>query len=93
MLNKNLNLLAVAALAISHSVSGQTPPFYQAPPIGRDTSAAVLIMVTDAGITVKTDPTQGPYDGIEDTLVAVQNDSSQTLFSLPVKQCASYLWF
>jgi hypothetical protein len=82
MANKNLILLAIATIAISYSASGQTPPFHQAPPIGADTSAAILIVVTDAGITVKTDPTQGPYDEIEDTLVAVQNNSSKTVFSL-----------
>lgn len=62
----------------------QTPPFTQCPPVGADTSCETLIVVTDAGTTIVTDPSQGPYDQIEDTLIGVQNDSSQILFSLPL---------
>jgi hypothetical protein len=68
----------------SSSAIGQSPPFTQAPPVGADTSAAILILITDTGISVKTDPSQGPFDGIEDTLIAVQNNSSQTVYSLPL---------
>src|SRR5256885_6714900 len=79
-------VVSILALSISHTnpAIGQSPPFTQAPPIGADSSAAVLIIITDTGISVKTDPSQGPFDGIEDTLIAVQNNSSQTVYSLPL---------
>jgi hypothetical protein len=61
-----------------------TPPFTQCPAVGADTSCAILIVVTNAGISVASDSSQGPFDQIEDTLIGVQNNSSQTLFSLPL---------
>src|SRR5438309_872434 len=53
------------------------PPFSQCPPVGFDTSCAVLIVIAPFGgqVTV-VDPTQGPFDGVEDTLIGVQNNSS-----------------
>src|SRR5216683_2197720 len=77
-------ILLSAALSSSEFAAGQSPPFTQAPPIGADTSAAILIVITDQGISVRTDPSQGPFDRIEDTLIAVQNNSSRTVFSLPL---------
>jgi hypothetical protein len=65
--------------------TGFQPPFTQCPPVGADTSCAILIVVTDSGISVYTDPSQGPYDQIEDTLIGVQNNSAHTtLNSLPL---------
>lgn len=61
-----------------------TPPFRQCPPIGADASCAILVVVTDSGIQVATDSSQGPFDQIEDTLIGVQNNSSGTVFSLPL---------
>src|SRR5580693_5136569 len=67
------------------SASAQiTPPFSQCPPIGADASCAILIVVTDKAVNVYTDVSQGPFDGIEDTLIGVQNNSSGTLYSLPL---------
>jgi hypothetical protein len=60
------------------------PPFAQCPPVGADTSCAILIVVTDKAVNVYTDPSQGPYDTIEDTLIGVQNNSSGVLQSLPL---------
>lgn len=60
------------------------PPFNQCPAVGADTSCAILIVVTDKAINVYTDPTQGPYDQIEDTLVGVLNNSSGIVYSLPL---------
>ena len=72
------------------SASAQiTPPFNQCPLIGADTSCAILIVVTDKAVNVYTDASQGPFDGIEDTLLGVQNNSSGTLYSLPLGESAS----
>ena len=60
-----------------------TPPFTQCPPVGFDTSCAVLIVFNaDGSRTTLVDPTQGPFDGIEDTLVGVQNNSASPISSL-----------
>jgi RHS repeat-associated protein len=56
--------------------------FSQCPPVGADASCGVLITITDNGIQVQSDSTQGPLDGIEDTLIGVQNSSSGTIGSL-----------
>ena len=50
-----------------------TPPFAQCPSLGKNTSCAVLIVFnSDGSPTVVKDPSQGPYDGIEDTLIGVK---------------------
>jgi hypothetical protein len=62
-----------------------TPPFTQCPAVGADKSCAVLIIFNpDGSPTIKTDPTQGPYDGIEDTLIGVQNNSNKPVFSINI---------
>jgi RHS repeat-associated protein len=56
--------------------------FSQCPPDGADTSCGVLVTVTDSGTQVQSDSTQGPLDGVEDTLIGMQNNSSGTIGSL-----------
>ena len=71
--------------AVCVAQTNVSPPFNQCPPVGADTSCAVLIVITDSGVSVFQDPSQGPYDNIEDTLIGVQNNSSHTtLYSLPL---------
>src|SRR2546428_11144094 len=65
------------------SATPPTPPFTQCPPVGLDTSCAVLIVFNpDGSRTTLVDPSQPPFDGIEDTLVGVQNNSSSSVSSL-----------
>jgi hypothetical protein len=63
-----------------------TPPFFQCPAIGLDTSCEFLVDVTDANPAsnpiVLRDSSQGFYDGGDDVTVAVQNDSSAPLSSI-----------
>lgn len=61
---------------------GQSPPFHQCPPVGQDTSCSILIVVRSDGAICVSDPTQSPYDGIEDTLVGLQNNSSSPICQL-----------
>jgi hypothetical protein len=56
-----------------------TPPFTQCPAIGLSTSCAILIELTDTGTNILADPTVLPFDGVEDTLVGIQNNSTQTV--------------
>jgi len=60
-----------------------TPPFTQCPAIGLDTSCALLLVINPDGTVVAYgDPSQGPFDGIEDTLVGVQNNAAVSVPSL-----------
>jgi hypothetical protein len=78
-----LVILAVTA-------SAATPPFTQCPAIGADTSCGILITINANGsVSVDQDATQPPYDSIEDTLVGVQNNSTQTIPSLHVTGSAN----
>jgi hypothetical protein len=65
------------------SFAGATPPFTQCPAVGADTSCAVLITINSGGgLSFATDPSQGPFDGIEDTLVGVWNNSGKVATSI-----------
>jgi hypothetical protein len=81
-------IAAIALLALVSSASGAppTPPFTECPAVGFDSSCAVLIEVTKSGeLQSFSDSTQGPFDGIEDTLIGVQNNSSSTVTSIALK--------
>jgi hypothetical protein len=67
-----------------------TAPFNECPAIGLDSSCALLIYISDNGVQVLSDPSQGPYEGDEDTLIGVLNDTSgTTLSSLPITGSSS----
>ncbi len=59
-----------------------SPPFFQCPAIGLDTTCQFLVDVTNTGTTVLQDSTQSFYDGSDDVTVAIQNDSSVPLGSI-----------
>src|SRR5438067_2060946 len=68
---------ALLPSTIAWAVTAPTPPFTQCPAIGWDTSCAVLIVINpDGSVNTYTDATQGPFDGVEDSLIGVQNNSS-----------------
>lgn len=67
-----------SSLALS-SLATPSAPFTQCPPVGYDNSCALLVDVTGAGVSILQDPSQGPFDGIEDTLVGVVNQSNKSL--------------
>ena len=88
---RNTMLLAAFAMSLLGLVNqaacagNTTPPFHQAPPVGASPSAAVLFVIGSNGsLRVKYDPTIGPYENIEDTLCAVQNNSTKSIKSLPL---------
>jgi PKD repeat protein len=62
-----------------------SPPFSECPAIGADTSCGLLLDVINSGVTVLEDSSQGPYDGSDDTLVGVVNQSSTTLANLTLE--------
>jgi hypothetical protein len=80
---RRLTALAVAAacwllFAGTASAAPTTPPFTECPHIGNDTSCAILIVLSDSGVQIVSDGTKGPYDGIEDTLIGVLNNTTGT---------------
>ncbi len=83
-----------APLAVTAAVGATlTAPFTECPAVGADTSCGLLIDVTDSGTVIFQDPTQGPYDGIEDTLIGVFNGSSKTLGHLSLASNTSIFGF
>ena len=85
--------LLCAAPGIFTGVAGAaapTPPFHECPAVGYNTSCTLLIDITDSGLlilqdpgaTLSNDPVPGTYDGVEDTLIGVINESSQPVSSL-----------
>ncbi|HEY4826706.1 MAG TPA: hypothetical protein VIH85_08050 [Solirubrobacteraceae bacterium] len=63
---------------------GGAPQFTECPEVGVDTGCQFLIDVTPSGVAVLQDPNQGPYEGVEDALIGVKNDSSSPLSSIPI---------
>jgi hypothetical protein len=85
---------ACAALAlVCISPAGASAAFTQCPAVDKDTSCQFLFTVTDTETTVASDPTQGPYEGIEDALIGVQNNSSKPISSLPISAEAPLFGF
>lgn len=62
------------------------PLFTQCPAVGQNTGCAILITVNSNGTTsVQSDPNppnDGPYDGSDDTLVGLQNNSGSAVGSI-----------
>jgi len=75
---------AVARVAHPHAGGGTTltPPFNECPSIGQDTTCGLLIVLTSTGERILQDPTQGPYDGADDTLIGVVNQSGAAVPSI-----------
>jgi len=59
-----------------------TAPFNECPAIGLDTACGIVIIVGNNGDQILSDPANGPYDGADDTLVGIVNDSSKPLYRI-----------
>ncbi len=84
---------STTATASATTATAPTAPFTQCPAIGADSSCGLLIEITDSGAVVYGDPTQGPYDGVEDTLIGVVNDSSKTMGALALTSSTDLFGF
>lgn len=62
--------------------SSASAAYSQCPPVYKDTGCQFLVTVTNGGETIGEDPTQGPYEGSDDALVGVQNNSSSPITSI-----------
>jgi hypothetical protein len=81
------------SIALSAGARAQSPPFNQCPAVGADKSCGYLITVTNgAAPAVTQDPSQPAFENDEDVLVGVQNNSSQSVVSLPLSSMGSSLF-
>src|SRR5690349_14023202 len=85
-------LLAVLAAVSAGFVAPSTaaaaalaPPFTECPAVGQAPSCQILIVVNpDRSVSVQGDPAVGTYDGSDDTLVGVINNSSSAVPAITV---------
>jgi hypothetical protein len=83
MRKKTVALSAVAAGALWAAAAQAAPIFPLPVQIGNDTGTGVIITLLPNGqSTVQLDATQGPYDGSDDTLIGVINNSGLTVNTL-----------
>ena len=86
--------LACAAVLIGGASSASAALFPQCPPIGADTGCGVLITVDANGHgSVASDPSQPPYENIEDTLIGLQNNSPGTVSSVDLSSTTDIFGF
>jgi hypothetical protein len=80
------SLVGVVAIAAgSAGTASAAPLFPQCPPVGSNQGCSQLIVVKkDGTATVKVDPAapKNGYDGVEDTLIGVQNNSGKKISSI-----------
>ena len=74
----------VETMATASASGPTTPPFTQCPSIGADSTCGALIDVTSSGTTLITDSSKGPYDGSDDALFGVQNDTASSIGSITI---------
>jgi hypothetical protein len=79
-----LSACSLAIVGLGLAPGAASAAFTQCPAVGNDTSCQYLITVGETENSVEADPAQGPYDGVEDSLIGVQNNSGKPLSSLPI---------
>ncbi len=73
---------SLCLLSFASNARAAGPPFGQCPTVGQDASCQLLITVTDTGQSFQTDASQPPYEGDDDALIGVQNNSTHMIGSL-----------
>ena len=85
-------LIAGATTLVAASSASAAPLFKQCPPIGHDSGCGTLIVVGPNGeLSSSRDPSQPPFDGRDDTLIGVQNNSSSTFTKLILRGAGVFL--
>lgn len=79
----------VGALTASAGAAG----FSQCPHIDEDLGCQFLITINEGGAVSVAEAPVGPYDGEDDTLVGIQNNSSKTITSIPLSATESIFGF
>ncbi|MFY9824596.1 MAG: IPTL-CTERM sorting domain-containing protein [Thermoanaerobaculia bacterium] len=78
-----MKVILPIAISLAMIAAAGGPVNAQCPAVGQDTGCGVIITVTDSGASVAVTG-QGPYDGADDTLVGVVNNSSLPVSALGV---------
>jgi hypothetical protein len=77
--------LAAAPAVTANAASGPAPPFKQCPSIGASPSCEILLVVNaDNSVSVEGDPSVVPFDGSDDTLVGIVNNSAKSVSAATV---------
>ena len=77
--------LAVTPAATAVAASAPAAPFTQCPAIGSSPSCEILLVVNaDNTVSVVGDPPVGTFDGSDDTLVGIVNDSAAAVKAVTV---------
>ena len=77
--------LAVVPAVPAGATTAPAPPFTECPAIGASPSCEILLVVnTDNTVSVIGDPSVGPFDGNDDTLVGIINDSTSAVDAVTV---------
>jgi hypothetical protein len=77
--------LAVASAVPAGAATAPVPPFTECPAIGASPSCEILLVVNpDNTVSVEGDPSMGPFDGSDDTLVGIINDSTTVVKAVTV---------
>ncbi len=66
------------------TVSPPPAMFKECPPVYLNSGCQFLITVSNGGETVVPDPNQGPYEGSDDSLIGLVNNSSSPIYELPL---------
>jgi hypothetical protein len=74
--------VATVAFLFALSANSTHASFIQAPAVGANTGAEILITWNGTNFTVSPPSGEGPYDGLEDTLYGIQNNSTAPLLSV-----------
>src|SRR5438067_402797 len=76
---------AVVLMAGGATAASAAPLFPQCPPVGSNAGCSQLVVINQKGVaSVQVDPAAPPdgYDGVEDTLIGVQNNSGRSISSI-----------
>jgi hypothetical protein len=77
--------LAIVPAATASAAGAPAAPFTQCPAVGADPSCEILLVVNPGNtVSVYGDPSVGPFDGSDDTLVGIVNDSSAAVKAVTV---------
>lgn len=86
-------MMSAASMGTASAASGSpSPPFTECPAIGSSPSCEILLVVNpDETISVLGDSSVGPYDGGDDTLVGILNNSTVPISAITVSGPSSGL--
>lgn len=77
--------LIMAPAGTAAAASTPAPPFTQCPAIAASPGCEILLVVNpDNTVSVDGDPSVGPFDGSDDTLVGILNDSATAVKAVTV---------